>query len=525
MKLISASSVLFLVALVSPSYSQTPTPTPPPWTDFAYTDWNPGTSPAISGSGTANQHCESRSIWDGTQFVSIHGSEEGRPWPSTYWIAYSADGQIWGTPTPLAGLPRVWNTGHHAVAYNKDNFPATDTMNGDTNIKFKMWYTAYGTTGYDYFRYAESPDGITWEAADEFLYCPSYYKVSDWPGNTKVMIKPDVLYRPKGSATLDTANPMNNRYISYLGASRTDASGGPGYFEMYISNNGLDWKLYAWDQQCQDHWDSQPTPVPTPEVSDIITFTGGSSLPSGLNVDALEEVYQNGELQGYMFWVEVPYGPILSYYSTNGVDWTGCEATALGINNIGAKHLGEYWNNERNHGYDSVRLGESYFILRSGKNGTAYTLGAAVRKGNMSAEATPLPWSGGAVGNLAISYALFNWTAEVAPSGLFTYSTDGSTYTPATMMVMGGDGDANLAASIGGSRHVYAWDVNADLPGGAGGSSFRVKPVPASGEGSYDTVFVPIGVNFQPGASPTPLGFVKDSGQAYGAQGWRTYGW
>ncbi|MEI6632945.1 MAG: hypothetical protein WCP22_03890 [Chlamydiota bacterium] len=499
-----------------------PTPTPtatgstPLWTDFTYTDWNPGVSPAITGT---DRHYESRSIWDGTQFVSFHEVDYlAEPPYNTYWSSNSADGQTWGAPTSLAGLPRSWNVGHHAVAFNKNNFPATETMYGDADIKFKIWYTWYGNN--DYFRYAESPDGITWEAADEFLYCPSNDKVSDWPGNTKVMVKPDVLYRPKGSATLDTANPMNNRYICYLGANNSSADAG--FFEMYISNNGLDWKLYAWDQQCQDRWDSQPTPVPTPEVSDIITFTGGSVPPSGLAVDALEEVYQNGELQGYMFWVEVPYGPILSYYSTNGVDWINSEDP---INTIGTHNIGGNWNYERNYGFDSVRLGESYFILRSGKNGAAYTLGAAVRKGNMSAEATPLTWSGGAVGNLAISYALFNWTAEVAPSGLFTYSTDGSTYTPATMMVMGGDGDANLAASIGGSRHVYAWDVNADLPGGAGGSSFRVKPVPASGEGSYDTVFVPIGVNFQPGARPTPPGFVKDSGQAYGAQGWRTYGW
>lgn len=562
------SSALFLAVSSVPSYSQTPTPTPPPWSDFTYTDWNPEAAPAITG---VDRHYESRSMWNGAQFVSIHEYQVPTGVGNTYWIAYSADGQTWGTPTPLAGLPRDWDVAHHAVACNPDHFPSTDTMNGDADIHYKLWYTAYGD--YDHFRYAESPDGITWTAADEFLYCPPYYKVSDWSGNTKVMVKPDVLYRPGGSATLDMEHPMNNRYICYLGAGLSN--GGPGYFEMYISHNGLVWKLYAWDQDCQDRWDSQPPPVPTAEVSDLLTFSGGSYLPAQLNMDALEEVFENGELQGYMLWVEQAYAPILSYYSANGIDWMNRENP---INTIGATHSGAYWNNERNYGFDSVRLGESYFILRSGKNGTAYTLGAAVRKGNMSAEVdTPESPAGG---NILISYRLFNWTAEIAPSSLFTYSTDGSVYTSATMGA-GGDGDVDLAAGIGGAAHTYAWNSLADLPSGATGVRFRVQPVPSIGTGSYATTGtfdvtqgatptptetptptpthtptrtptetpthtptetptitptptetpVPptLWINFQPEAEPTPQGFYKDWGATPadhpGPEGDKHYGW
>ena len=95
---IPLSLLIVLACAVLPSYSQTPTP--PPWTDFTYTDWNPGVLPAITG---ADRHYENRSIWDGTQFVSIHEvSYFAEPPYNSYWIAYSADGQTWGTPTPLS---------------------------------------------------------------------------------------------------------------------------------------------------------------------------------------------------------------------------------------------------------------------------------------------------------------------------------------------------------------------------------------------------------------------------------------
>jgi len=319
-------------------------PAQPLWTDFTYTDWSPEVPPAIGVSG--ERHYESRTAWDGTQFVSIHeytnpNPSAPTPTPATYWISHSADGRTWGTPTPLASLAPEWGVGHHAVACDPNCFPAGDTMNGDTDIRFKMWYNRY--SNHAYFRYAESPDGVTWTGTETFdgVYCPPYYKVSDLPLTTKFMTKPDVLYRPEGSPTLDTDNPMNNRYICYLNSNST-SSGNPGYFEMYISHNGLDWKLYAWDQQRQSHWDGQPAPVPTAEVRDIITFAGGSTPSSSLHVSALEEVYRDGELQGYMLWVENGYTQIYSYYSTNGVDWTMREEP---INGIGEIHSGgSYWN-------------------------------------------------------------------------------------------------------------------------------------------------------------------------------------
>jgi hypothetical protein len=426
-------------------------------------------------------------------------------------------------------MTEEWSVGHHAVAFNKDCFPAADTMNGDTDIRFKMWYTRY--SNHAFFKYAESPDGVTWSGpASDLVHCPPYYKVSDLPLTTRFMTKPDVLYRPEGSPTLDTDDPMNNRYICYLGSNTV--SGNPGFFEMYISHNGLEWTLYAWDQQCQDRWDGQPEPVPAPEVRDIITFTGGTVPSSSLYIDSLEEVYLNGELQGYILWVDNASTQIDSYYSTNGFDWTVLEEPIGAIGEIHWDGYYDYWNSERNYGLDAVRLGESYFFLRSGRSTIydVYSLGAAVRKGNMSAEVeTPESPSSGTV---LVSYRLFNWTAEVAPSALCTYSTDGTVYHVATMGV-GGDGNTDLAAGIGGATHTYAWNAAVDLPAGATGVTFRVQPVPDSGDGSYGTSGAfdvtsgaPIRLNYQPPGYPAPPWFSDiDTGVEYGDHGWTSWGW
>ncbi len=141
----------------------------------------------------------------------------------------------------------------------------------------------------------------------------------------------------------------------------------------------------------------------------------------------------------------------------------------------------------------------------------------------MSAEVeTP---SGITAGTSLIRYRLYYWEPTECPVVQFSYSTDGVNFSPATMGE-GGDGTEDLQADIGGSSHTYAWSVDDDLENGAGGAFLRVKPVPESPvEGAYDTVFIPLRINFQPQAAPTPAGYVKDYAQPYGTQGWRTFGW
>lgn len=198
------------------------------------------------------------------------------------------------------------------------------------------------------------------------------------------MIKPDVLYRPYGSITLDTDNPMDNRYIMYLGCNDdVYCSGDPGYFEMYISHNGLDWKLYAWDQQCQSRWEGHTTEVP--EVSDIITFTNCSNSSSNQYVGSIEEVFDGNTRMGFMLWTDNYTSPIYSYYSYDGINWI-CNGDP--IDTIGEVNpTSGCWNSARNYNFDSVRMGNGYLISRSGYYNTGM---AAVEPVN-----NPLPTTTG----------------------------------------------------------------------------------------------------------------------------------
>ncbi|MDD5556415.1 MAG: hypothetical protein PHN82_04095 [bacterium] len=504
----SCSLPLFLLAVLpfaaTPSHSQTPTPTPPAWTDFTYTDWNDGVEPAIAAT-LPHRHYDSRMIWDGAQFISIHEYfVHPTPTPRSLWMACSSDGRVWGTPTPL-DIPRSWHIGHHALAHDPNGFPSSDTMDGDTDIKFKLWFAQYMTNSF--FRYAESADGVTWKAPASLdgVHCPPYYKQSDVNpgecGTTRIMIKPDVLYRPGGSPTLDTDNPMDNRYIMYLGSSHLNTcTGNPGYFEMYISHNGLEWVLYAWDQECQTRWETYaPTPVPTPEIHEILTFQGSVLSSTIQHMDTFEEVFENGERKGFMLWTENDSKKILSFYSPDGVNWLCREEP---INAIGqTSENASAWNYERNYGLDAVRLGESYFFLRSGRSAAElYTLGAAVRKGNMSAEVETPPSPSG--GDIPLAYRLYHWEAENCPEVEFAYSTNGVDYLSASMG-SGGDGRYDLDAGIGGEPHTFVWDSATDLPGGANGVLFRAQPLPEEGDGSYGTTG-PFDVDQTLTPTPTP---------------------
>lgn len=503
MKRIPVAVAIAFTVLVS-LLAAGPAPSQPAWTNFTYTDWNPGTEPALQGWDYQSRLYECRAAWDGERFAAILSYEAEEVSPADYRFAFSTDGRNWttGTETETINIPRTWSVSHHALAGNPDGFPPTDVMWADQsgNVKFKLWYCH---SGYFYdFRYAESTDGRHWEAALAPDHCPPADKAYDWDpptaaNTTRIMIKPDVLYRPNGSSALDLADPMNNRYIFYSNASTIDTSGGSGFFEMYVSSNGLDWKLYAWDGQCQAQWEAW-TDRPA-EVSELLTFTGGPAS-STLYVDAVEEVYLNGERQGFMLWVDryTTNPSIHSYYSTNGFDWISRETPVSVIGNVNTSDITN-WNYQRNYGLDAVRLGESYFLTRAGREASVhYNTGAAIVKGRMSAEvATPASPSGG---EIAVSYLLYHWGGEVCPAAAFTFSTDGTNFIAATMGT-GGDGTADLTTGIGGYPHSYVWDSSADLPDGASGVYFRVEPEPPEG-GSYGTSD-PFDVE-QAAASPTP---------------------
>jgi hypothetical protein len=470
-------------AAPSPSPTATPSPSPftspvPPfWTKFTYTDWSPGSAAAIADRD-GHRAFDSSIGWDGSRLAAIFQGWSSATEPDRYFIAHSSDGMSWdygneGNPITVENL-FAYDMGHHTVAWARNTFPDYEVRwtAESQRIKARMWFANADADAGRHCQYAESTDGIGWYAFPEGTYCPPSAKTAD---DYKIMSKPSVLYRPEGLANLSTASAslayMNNRYLMYLNSAE---NGDPYYYELYLSSNGLNWTLYANDPYCQSR---APGQAKFNTVAFSAYTASGRVYPDFL--DACEEVYYYGTRQGWMLWThQGEAGPIASWYSTNGVRWVLREWP---IGEIG-EETGEsgWWNESANVDLDTVRLGTSYFFLRSGRTNIPsekYQLGAGIKIGPRSAEVEDLPsrvWSNAA----PISYRLYSWNNATAPAirplfsalGYFFEATKGS----------GGDGISQVSAEVGGKQHTFVWNCKADLPmpdGGLQSSSFRIFPV------------------------------------------------
>jgi len=482
------SYIFFLIVLttiIAPLSAQ------PSWTELTYTDWSPDSTAAITG----DRAYDSATVWDGERFVTFFQGTEGEP----YLTAASDNGRDWsylngGSPISVANL-FSHGMGNHTVACDPDGFPSEDVLwvTESENVRFKMWY-ADTSTG-EYFQYAESTGGINWNAFSEGEYCPPYYKIDP----NQYMTKPSVLYHPDGLTDLSTDNPMDNRYLMYLN-SAPDLD--PYYYELYISSNGLDWTLYAWDSYCESRFSSET-------IFEEVTFSDYTGEPD--YVDTFEEVFTYGVRNGWMLWTHNgDTGPIASWYSINGYDWIFREEP---INEIGEMN-GEtgYWNENANINLDSVRLGNNYFFLRSGmtnSSSTKFQLGAGIKKGMLSADIDELPtqvW-----GNVSVTYHLYSWNNQTCPH-IETYFSIVSSFWPDATQGSGGDGKENLTAGIGGTSHTFVWNSLADFPMGWHYVKFRLIPLvylEPKVEGEYDTTG-PFSVNL-PSPTPTPEGYMTPS--------------
>ena len=413
----------------------------PAWTDFTYTDWSPDSTAAITG----DRAYDSATVWDGNRFVTFFQGTDGE----SYLTAYSDNGQDWsylngGSPISVANL-FSHGMGNHTVACDPDGFPSGDVLwaTESENVRFKMWY-ADTSTG-EHFQYAESTGGINWQAFSEGEYCPPYYKIDP----NQYMTKPSVLYRPDGSTDLSTGNPMDNRYLMYLN-SAPDLD--PYYYELYISSNGLNWTLYAWDSYCEARFSS--------ETIKEITFSDYTGEPD--YVDTFEEIFTNGVRDGWILWTHNGNaGPITSWYSTNGYDWIFREEPINGIGEINAQS--GYWNENANINLDSVRLGNNYFFLRSGRTDTPsekYQLGTGIKKSPTSVEVTT-PFSPQTEGDVSIHYRLYSWNEQTLPTAFHQYLWG---FWAFDSQEKGGPGPPNqgkkynLATCIGGYPHTFIWD-------------------------------------------------------------------
>ena len=394
-----------------PSPSPARTPVPPFWTNFTYTDWSPGSDAAITNQ-EGHRAFDSSIGWDGSRLTAIFEGWISATEPDRYFIAHSSDGMSWaygneGNPITVENL-FAYDMGHHTVAWARNTFPDYEVRwtAESQRIKARMWFANAGGDAGRHFQYAESTDGIAWRAFSEGVYCPPSAKTAD---SYTIMSKPSVLYRPDGLATLSTASAtfMNNRYLMYLNGGE---NGDPYYYELYISSNGLNWTLCANDPYCQ-------TRAPAQTKYYTVAFSGYTALEKDYPdyPDAFEEVYYYGARQGWMMWThQGDAGPIASWYSTNGVRWV---LRQWPIGEIG-EETGEtgWWNESANIDLDAVRLGTSYFFLRSGRTDTPtekYQLGAGVKKGSPSVDIETIPsrcW-----GNIPVNYRLYSWNSQTIP--------------------------------------------------------------------------------------------------------------
>ncbi len=467
------------------------------WTDFNYTDWSPGSEPAINALAGREAY-ESATVWDGNRFVTFFRSTD----TESYLSAYSSDGENWeylqgGDPISISGLT-VDPMGDHTVAADPDGFPPAETAwdKQAGNVRFKLWYANTGTSPGENFQYAESTDGVNWLAFTESDYCPSSWKTDTY----RVLSRPKVLYRPRGSTELLTAAPMDNRYLMYLQSGLDDE---PYYYELFLSSNGLAWSLFASDWNCQSRYPGQ-------SVEKTIAFFNHTT-PDYLNT--FEEVYYSGVRQGWMFWTSNQDDQsIASWYSTDGWNWSFREEP---INGIGSLHAETgYWNEAANGRLDSVRLGSSYFFLRSGMTGSPEgkrQLGGGIRKGPVSVELDTPPNQ--KRGYVNINYRLYSWNNQTLAVARHQFKGLFSEYLNATEKggpTTGPDQGkkTNLTTGIGGSPQTFIWDGHHDIDLSAN-VNFRViagpgignPPQPAGDEYSVTGKFI---VGNTPTPVPTP---------------------
>ena len=469
-------------------------PAQPFWTDFTYTDWSSESEPAIAAF-EGREAFDSTLAWAGDRFVAFFRGTDVEP----YLSAFSSDGENWeylngGSPIAITGL-FGYPMGDHTAAAAPNGFPAAETAWQDQagNVRFKLWYANAGASPGENFQYAESTDGVNWQAFTEAEYCPPTWKTDTY----RILSRPKVLYRPRGSAEFSTAAPMDNRYLMYLQSGLEEE---PYYYELHLSSNGLDWTLYASDWKCQSRFPGQ-------SVDKTVSFSG-HTVPDYL--DTFEEVYYYGVRQGWMLWTsDRDEESITSWYSTDGWSWNFRESPLNGIGSVNPQ--AGYWNETANTRLDSVRLGNSFFFLRSGETGTKRQLGAGIRKGPISIELdTP---SSPQEGDVDINYRLYSWNNQTLAEARYGYrlvlialyfnaSEKGGPYT-------GEDHGkkTNLTTSIGGHPNTFIWDADYDMTRGDL-VKFRVIAGPGSGnppEPAGDEYGVT--GNFFVGNTPTPVSY------------------
>jgi len=274
---------------------------------------------------------------------------------SGYRIAHttSVDGVNWTAPTMVTGC---FGQPHHAVVAN---------VGTDASPSYRIWYANSSQWPYqaDLFRTAQSEDGITWTHDQLMGQADPLVRENDSDNPAYKWIYGSygpgaVLYNPDGYSTVNSADPMGNKYVMYYDQyTRYWLTGVNEVTMMAVSADGINWTRYG------------DTPVLEP---------GGTTVWDG------QYAYMNAiiEIDGvYHAWysggISDSNDGIGYAYSTDGITWIKAEQPVLYADDPSAPS----WRATRTYAMAVIQSAESYRMWLSGKDGSDYVIGYASADG------------------------------------------------------------------------------------------------------------------------------------------------
>ncbi len=266
----------------------------------------------------------------------------------------SVDGLAWSAPAVVTGL--VGSQPSHAVVVN---------VGTDDAPSYRIWYGdgASWPSSDDCFRTAVSADGLSWSGDTVIGQDPAAGllrtdNTSDpafqWRFGT---YGPGaVLFNPSGYATLNTGDPMGNRYVMYYdGYTRYWLTGVQEVTMLAVSADGVYWSRYG--------------------NGPVFNASGGSTVWDGQFAYTWSVVKYASE---YHLWysggIGQSYEGIGYAYSSDGLAWTRAPDPIMHISDPGVPP----WRNGRTYTPCVLREGGLYKMWFSGRTGSSYRLGYAV---------------------------------------------------------------------------------------------------------------------------------------------------
>jgi hypothetical protein len=288
---------------------------------------------------------------------------------STVKLAYSNDGVNW-VPQSSSDLSALTNPNHPVVIYSASGFGG--------GIYYNMWYWNSASEYIDPIRCAESSDGITWVNDQAVTQDPSAKLVEGWvsPYWFYSSYGPSaVIYNPFGYSSLNTADPLGNKYVMYYDAASQGYApdGSTEGTALAMSADGLSWSRYG----------TQP----------VLKASGGTAWDSGyayawsvIKIGGLYCMYYSGgQTNSY---------PGIGYAeSTDGITWTKQATSLMHISD------GVAWRSSRTYTpcvvYDMNSFsghGDSSYLKMwyTGLSGSNYAIGYAYMPMTLSTPEYPI---------------------------------------------------------------------------------------------------------------------------------------